>query len=230
MKKEFIIELQGKSFVLYAGLLEEAHGQGLKEIGTQLLQVPSPENGDVSIVHATVETERGRFSGLGDASPENTSNMMRAHTIRLAETRAKARALRDAINVGMVALEELGDEDAARDAGPAPYEPATARGYQQPTRPQPGARQPSPPAASAPAAVEEFRPASSQAAEPRELGPRAATEKQLKAIYAIAQAELHMDKGEVEARCQDIYGYAPGELSRWEASQFIDLLKQDKVA
>lgn len=226
MKKEFIIERQGKSFVLYAGLLEEAHGQGLKEIGTQLLQVPSPENGSVAIVHATVETERGRFSGLGDASPENTSNMMRAHTIRLAETRAKARALRDAINVGMVALEELGDEDAARDSGPAPYEPS-----RQPSRPQPSPRQPSPPASTGPAAMEEFRPALSQAApEPRELGPRAATEKQLKAIYAIAQAELHMDKSEVEARCQDIYGYAPGELSRWEASQFIDLLKQDKVA
>ncbi len=113
MKKEFIVERNGRSFVLYAGLLDLAHERGLRAITTTLVQVPSDLNGSVAIVHATVETSQGAFTGLGDAAPDNVSRMMVPHLIRMAETRAKARALRDAVNVGVTALEELGDVDEA---------------------------------------------------------------------------------------------------------------------
>ena len=109
MKKEFIVERNGRSFVLYAGLLDLAHERGLKAITTTLVQIPSDLNGGVAIVHATVETSQGTFTGLGDAAADNVSRMMVPHLIRMAETRAKARALRDAVNVGVTALEELGD-------------------------------------------------------------------------------------------------------------------------
>jgi hypothetical protein len=109
MKKEFIVNRQGKDFVLYAGLLDQAHREGLKRISTTLLQAPSDDNGHLAICAAEVETEKGVFSGIGDASPENVGRMIAMHTVRMAETRAKARALRDAINVGVTALEELGD-------------------------------------------------------------------------------------------------------------------------
>ena len=111
MKKEFIVSRQGKDFVLYAGLLDQAHREGLKRISTELLQVPSSDNGLMAICRAEVETEKGVFSGIGDASPDNVGRMIAAHTVRMAETRAKARALRDAINVGVTAFEELGDID-----------------------------------------------------------------------------------------------------------------------
>lgn len=208
MKKEFIIERQGKHFVLYAGLLEEAHSQGLKEITTTLVQLPNPDNANVAVCHAVVETERGRFTGIGDASHENVAPIMRQHIIRMAETRAKARALRDAVNVGVTALEELGGDD---DVLPAPVSSVAAS---QPPRP----------VSAMPTYGEE------RDSEPRGLGPRTATEKQLKAIFAIAQSGLNLGRTDVEAKCRDIYGYPPQELSRWEASQFIDLLKQDKVA
>ena len=110
MKKEFIVERDGRSFVLYAGLLDLAHERGLRGITTTLVQVPSELNGMSAIVHATVETEAGTFTGLGDASPGNVTRMMAPHLIRMAETRAKARALRDAVNVGATAFEELGDD------------------------------------------------------------------------------------------------------------------------
>src|SRR5579864_5438873 len=103
MKKEFIVNRQGKDFVLYAGLLDQAHREGLKRITTQLLQAPTAENGQLAIVHAEVETEKGLFTGIGDASPQNVSRMIVVHSVRMAETRAKARALRDAINVGVTA-------------------------------------------------------------------------------------------------------------------------------
>ena len=111
MREEYMIERQGKKFVLYAGLLEEAHARGLRSIETELLQVPGVENGEVAIARAVIRTEEGKFSGIGDASPGNVSRAIAPHIIRMAETRAKARALRDAINVGVTALEELGDEE-----------------------------------------------------------------------------------------------------------------------
>ncbi len=113
MREEYMIERQGKRFVLYAGLLEEAHSRGLRSIETELLQVPESGNGEVAIVRAVVRTEDGKFTGIGDASPENVNRTIAPHVIRMAETRAKARALRDAINVGVTAFEELGGEDGA---------------------------------------------------------------------------------------------------------------------
>ncbi|MFN8534384.1 MAG: hypothetical protein U0556_12665 [Dehalococcoidia bacterium] len=117
MKKEFTVERQGKTFVLYTGLLDEAHGRGLQAIRTQLVQSPTEENGFSAVVHATVELATGVYTGLGDAAPNNVTAPMRTCLIRMAETRAKARALRDAVNVSSVAFEELppDDEEASID-------------------------------------------------------------------------------------------------------------------
>jgi hypothetical protein len=49
------------------------------------------------------------FAGIGDANPGNVNRRIAPHLIRMAETRAKARALKDSVNVGIVALEELGE-------------------------------------------------------------------------------------------------------------------------
>jgi hypothetical protein len=111
VKKEYIITRQGKDFVLYEGLLDEAHQQGLKRISTTLIQIPHEDNGNIAVVGAEVETGKGVFAGIGDASPANVNRMIVPHLIRMAETRAKARALRDAVNIGVTAVEELGDFD-----------------------------------------------------------------------------------------------------------------------
>ncbi len=77
---------QGKQYVLFAGLLDEAHSRGLRGIDTELVQVPTAENGNVAVVKATVEMEDGRtFSGIGDASPENVGRNIAPHIIRMAE-------------------------------------------------------------------------------------------------------------------------------------------------
>lgn len=130
MKKEYIITRQGKDFVLYEGLLDEAHQQGLKRISTTLIQVPHDENGNMAVVQAEVETGKGTFSGIGDAAPSNVNRMIVPHLIRMAETRAKARALRDAVNIGVTAVEELGD----LDEEPADDRPPAARESREPYR------------------------------------------------------------------------------------------------
>lgn len=128
MRDEFIITRHGKHYALYGGLLDEAHARGLSYLDTDLIQAPDDDNGHVAIVKAvaglpridrqtgeivvdpeTKEPLTKRFSGLGDASPENVNSQIAPHLIRMAETRAKARALRDAINASAIPFEELAD-------------------------------------------------------------------------------------------------------------------------
>lgn len=163
MKKEFVVNRQGKDFVLYAGLLDQAHREGLKRITTRVVQAPTDDNGQLAIVHAEVETEKGIFSGIGDASPQNVGRMIVPHLLRMAETRAKARALRDAINVGTTALEELADIEEEMHHTARPARTLTAL-----PRPEP-AEEPAP--LQAPAARAER---SQPAAPPAEVRPIAA--------------------------------------------------------
>lgn len=96
-----------KEVVTYPGLLSKAHEEGLARIETKLLQRPSEENGRTAIAKAFVETAKGHFEAIGDAAPDNVNSFIIPHLIRMAETRAKARALRDAVNIGIVSFEEL---------------------------------------------------------------------------------------------------------------------------
>jgi hypothetical protein len=189
-----MIERGGRRFVLYAGLLEEAHARGLRSIETELLQVPGVENGEVAIARAVVRTEEGKFSGIGDASPGNVSRAIVPHIIRMAETRAKARALRDAINVGVAALEELGDEEVA---------PEPARGETK--------------------SVESSRMPESQAGEGKDEVPKEAlpaTRKQLNYLEALI-ADVVEDG---VPKFEDMVGKPMSELSRGEASEWIGRL------
>lgn len=108
--RKYIVNRQGRDLVLFAGLLDRAHRSGLKRITTHLVQAPTDANGQCCICRAEVETDNGTFTGIGDATPTNVGKNIVPHLIRMAETRSKARALRDALNVGGVSLEELGPE------------------------------------------------------------------------------------------------------------------------
>jgi hypothetical protein len=83
-----------KDTIAYAEILKIAHDEGLKSIATELLATPSDDNGRLAIVKAVVEVEKGRFEALGDADPTSVEERFIPHLIRVAETRAKARALR----------------------------------------------------------------------------------------------------------------------------------------
>lgn len=118
MKSEFLIQRNGKIFVLYAGLLDLAHERGLRDLRVELVQSPSASNSFVAIAKAIATVKFGDtfaiFEEIGDASAANTSKTIAPHIIRMAATRAKARALRDALNIGVTALEELkGDGESA---------------------------------------------------------------------------------------------------------------------
>jgi hypothetical protein len=101
---EFVTTIHGKEFVQFAGLLAMAHAQGLISLQAELLTVTP----DLATARATATFADGRtFTEAADATPDNVNTQVRKHFARCALTRAKSRALRDALNIAMVALEEL---------------------------------------------------------------------------------------------------------------------------
>jgi len=112
LDKRFIMSVSGKDFVLYSGLLDLAHQKGLKKISVSPEQFPCKDNGNVAICKAVVESVNGEvFVEWGDADQGNVNKMVIKHLLRMAATRAKARALRDFTNIGMTCLDELSDLD-----------------------------------------------------------------------------------------------------------------------
>jgi hypothetical protein len=112
LDERFLINIHGKDFVLYAGLLDLAHQKGLLKLDVTPIQYPSKENNMEAICVAVAESKYGEsFKDIGDANPLNTDKTIAKHILRMASTRAKSRALRDFVNVGMTAFEELGSLD-----------------------------------------------------------------------------------------------------------------------
>lgn len=107
-----IIKLNCKDYILYTGLLEEAHRKGLKSVETEIVQIPNEINSMTAIVKCTLEGSNGEvFSDYGDASPASVNAKLAPHLLRMASTRAKARTMRDFCDIGMCSFEELNPEE-----------------------------------------------------------------------------------------------------------------------
>jgi len=134
LNQDMLVEVRGKKVPSYAGVLDLAHQHGLVSIRTSLIQAPTEENGREAIVHATItlldaagDMPQRIFEALGDANPNNVNRPIAAHIIRMAETRAKGRAMRDATNIGLAIAEELGEDHAEPPmARPSQTRPASA--------------------------------------------------------------------------------------------------------
>jgi hypothetical protein len=112
LDERFIIKIKAKEFVLYTGLLDLAHQKGMRKMIVEAIQFPTKDNKMEAICKAIVESKDGDvFTEVADANPLNVNRMVAEHILRVAATRAKARALRDFTNIGMTCLEELGDLD-----------------------------------------------------------------------------------------------------------------------
>jgi hypothetical protein len=106
----FITEIEGNEFVKYPGLLDLGHQKGILKIEVESLQLPTKENGNFAVCKATVVSKAGEtFIDIGDANPQNCTSRVGKHLLRMASTRAIARALRSFTNIGMTCLSELAD-------------------------------------------------------------------------------------------------------------------------
>ncbi len=197
IEEKFIVNLKGKQFVTYEGLLDLAHQNKLKSIKTELIQIPTKENNNQCIMKAIATTEDGKeFEGYGDADTSNVNSMISKHIIRMAETRAKARALRDLTNVGMTALEELGDDSEIIDDV----------NNTNSTEP-----------------VKAFKSDSDKRAI---VDNSLATDRQIKAIYAIAKNKSYTEES-LNNYVKSVYNKdSIKELTRQEASDVIQMLNE----
>ena len=103
-------QMPGDERPLYRDLLARAHEMGLAQIKTKCLSISdAPERRAVFKATVTMLTDYGTadFVGHGDSDESNTHPLIIPHYIRMAETRAIARALRWATNEGRTSMEEM---------------------------------------------------------------------------------------------------------------------------
>jgi len=97
-------------YVTHAGLLRLAHRNHCSGIRTSLERHCSDPSSSRWVFKAIVYNSalsKG-FVGYGDADPSNVSSLVHGAEMRVAETRAVNRALRNAYGIGLCSVEELG--------------------------------------------------------------------------------------------------------------------------
>lgn len=200
--------------VAFKGLLSLAHEEGLVGVKTRIVELPTEANGGTAVVLSRVKTRKGTFTGIGDANPKNVNRRIAPHVIRMAETRATARALRLAVNIGEVAIEELGDDvTIARVEAPYSSAPAPAGG---PAR--------SPSDTSTP---ERWRGRDRRPTEADPSDRRAMSAEQQKLIFRLC-FDLGESRDTVRARALKALGVERLEwATRVDASRAIDSLRAD---
>jgi hypothetical protein len=122
--KEHVVMLKGRPHPTYPGVLAAAYANGLVGLEAKIEQIPCEQNGWMAVCSAvaTFRGEDGRdrvYAEVGDADPGNCTPHIVPHKIRMAATRAKGRALRDALGIGVALKEEIDgtDTDAVHDVG-----------------------------------------------------------------------------------------------------------------
>lgn len=118
-KKKFSVNIKGKEAIKLEGLTAFAHEKGMWKFETKLVQYPSDQNAWTAICETVIGgydydpiTNKLReviYSDIGDANVNNCGKMVAASYIRMASTRAQARALRKYTNIDMVCSSELSD-------------------------------------------------------------------------------------------------------------------------
>jgi hypothetical protein len=117
----------GKLHPTYTFVRQEAEKHGLVSLECKVVQYPSAENGQLAVVEATAtfpgpDGRERVFTEIGDCDNSNCNARIAPHKVRMAATRAKGRAMRDALCITEALVEELyGEEEAPTRAVQPPH-------------------------------------------------------------------------------------------------------------
>jgi hypothetical protein len=236
LDERFITNIKGKDFVLYAGVLDLATQKGLLKLEVELLQFPTKENGNEAICHAIAESKTGEvFSDIGDANPKNCHSQIVKHLIRMASTRAKARALRDMCNIGIACIEELADFDDVIGTGQTKKtsrKKASGNANKKVPKAKTDAKKKSPAKAKSEPKAKSKQPKEPEKSEPKvEQKNKVASaqpnmsEAQKRAIYNLSRRR-GISVEELEQMAMDAYSVSVENLNSKDASSFIRNLQQ----
>jgi hypothetical protein len=115
--KGWIIERRGgrnqppKEFITWPGLIWYVNQIGtLLKLEVDMVEIDWSKGRFVAKATAVLKNHNGDLlerTSYGDCTPHNVSDMILPSALRMAGTRAKARALRDLCGIGMTAAEEI---------------------------------------------------------------------------------------------------------------------------
>jgi len=224
LDERWITKIEGKEFVKYPGLLDLAHQHGLSSIEVDIVQMPAADNGNFAVCRATVMSKIGEtFIDIGDANPGNCSSKVSKHLLRMASTRAIARALRSYTNVGMTALEELADfNDAIPEAAKPKMAKSKPKAAKKPAAKAPK-KAPAKPADSSDTGNQTPKEESTSKSDPK-TQPKM-SEAQKRAIYNLSRRR-GVSVDQLEQMVSDAYGCDLESLTSSDAAAFIRQLQQ----
>jgi len=243
LDERFITKVEGKEFVKYPGLLDLGHQKGLLKILVDPIQLPIKENGNTAVCKSEIVSKTGEiFTDIGDANPTNCNSKVGKHLLRMASTRAIARALRSFTNVGMTCLEELADiKDVIGDKSsktkpaqrrkPAGKSENKGNGKQKaktPDKTKEKDKQAKPPEQKAkPPEQKKQKPVKDKATdEPDQTeAPPKMSEAQRRAVFNLSRRR-GISVEELEVMVGETYDTSLEELSSTDASAFIRTLQQ----
>lgn len=107
---KYITQIKGNDYIKYSGLLAYAHEKGLVNMWIVDKRIEVESKTAIIQVKIQMADEIGNlleFEGIGSANKQNTPLHLEGSYVELAHTRAKARALRDALNIDLVSFEEV---------------------------------------------------------------------------------------------------------------------------
>ncbi len=205
LNPDYIVQINGKSFVKYAGLLEEVEDRGgLTRLDVEVIQFPAEVNGNTAVCLAKVEMDGKFYSDIGEASIKTLNPQVADYLLSMASTRAKGRALRNAISVGICCLEEIRSFNDVVSEEPLPEKkPVQTKSTTQPTT-QPPTQSPA---------------KSKSSSTNTEL--KLITPAQEKAIIGMAKRQ-NIDPAKL---CEEMFNAKLKMLPRQDASKVIEHLK-----
>jgi hypothetical protein len=227
LDEKFVTTIEGKDFVKYPGLLDLGHQKGISKLLVDIVQLPTKENSNFAICKAEVVSQTGQiFTDIGDASPTNCNSKVAKHLLRMASTRAIARALRSFTNIGMTALEELADlKDVTGNKAPKTRSGQTRKPAAKPktkdakgeTKAPAQKKEKEPPAKTQ--QQEKQEPVKTQTENP------AMSEAQRRAVFNLSRRR-GVSVEDLEAMVAEHYDSTLEDLSSKDASAFIRTLQQ----